>query len=53
MVFRLVRKLKTCDSCGLAKTKSKHACAVCNSLKKDSAVGDRLFVDINGPFPLT
>ena len=49
--FRLVGKLKPCDSCGLIKTKAKPMLTVFAPLKKATKVRDRLFVEMAGPFP--
>ena len=53
MEFRLLGKLKPCDSCGLIKTKAKPMSTASDTLKKSSAVRERLFVDITRTFPLT
>ena len=51
--LRLVGKLKPCDSFGLIKTKSKPILTVSDPFKKANEVGERLFVEITGQFPLT
>ena len=51
--MRLVGKLKECDACGAVKAKAASIPKSTNSDKKAKDIGERLFVDITGPFPLT
>ena len=53
MGFRLVGKLKPCDSCGFIKTEAKPISTVSDTLKKANTVGEHLFVDITRPVSLT
>ena len=52
-VIRLVGKLKECDACGAVKAKAAPITKSMESDKKSKDVGEKLFVDIMGPFPLT
>ena len=49
--FILVEIFKSCDPCGLIKTKAKSISIVSNPLKKSSIIGESLIVDVVGPFP--
>ena len=51
--IRLVGKLEECDSCGAVKVKAAPIPKSTDSDKKAKDIGERLFVDITGPFPLT
>ena len=51
--LRLVGKLTACDACGLIKTKASPIAKSSPDEKKSKEVGERLYVDITGPFPLT
>ena len=51
--FRLVGKITACDACGLVKTKASPIAKSSPDEKKAKEVGERLYVDITGPFPLT
>ena len=50
--IRLVGKLKCCDACGAVKVKVTHIPKSTSSDKEAKYVGERLFIDITGPFPL-
>ena len=51
--YRLVGKIKDCDACGAIKAKATPIPHVTDPKKKATDIGERLFVDITGPFPLT
>ena len=51
--LRLIGKMEPCDACGIVKVKAKPISTTSDPSKKATDVGERLFVDITGPFPLT
>ena len=51
--MQLVGKLKECDACEAVKTKAAPIPKSTDSDKKANNIGERLFVDITGPFLLT
>jgi hypothetical protein len=51
--LRLVGNFTACDACGLIKTKASPIAKSSPDEKKAKEVGERLYVDITGPFPLT
>ena len=51
--LRLTGKLEECDSCGIVKAKAKPIPKQTDESKKASNVGERQFINITGPFPLT
>ena len=51
--LRLIGKMEPCNACGIVKVKAKPISTVSDINKKATDVGERLFVDITGPFPLT
>ena len=52
-VFRRIEKMVRCNRCGTMKVKAKHISKMSDLSKKAKEVGELLFVDITGPFPLT
>ena len=51
--IQLNRKATICDACGIIKSKAKPISKTSTSENKAKDIGDRVFVDITGPFPLT
>ena len=51
--IRLVEKLLPCNACGAVKAKAALILQTTDESKKAKDVGERLFVDISSPFPLT
>jgi len=51
--LRLIGKLTACDACGLIITKASPIAKSSSAEKKSKEIGERLYVDITGPFPLT
>ena len=50
---RLVGNLTECDACGVIKAKVASIPHTIDHVKKASDIGERLFVDISGPFQFT
>ena len=51
--LQLIGKMEPCNTCGIVKVKVQPIPTVSDINKKATDVGERLFVDITGPFPLT
>ena len=51
--LRLIGKMEPCNACGIVKVKAKPIPTTSDINKKATDIGERLFVDITGPFPLT
>ena len=51
--FKLTGEIVPCDACGIVKSKAHPILKSSNPDSKATKVGERLYMDISGPFPLT